>query len=90
MEETRWSCWPALLLWGLGLRCGGLARIGGTSRRGDDGCGCDDDGGDDDGGDGDGGDDGGDDGDDNHDDDELGLRCGCLPRIRGPAGEVPA
>ena len=69
MEEPRWGCWPALLLWGLGLRCGGLARIGGTSRRGDDnggdGNGGDDDGGDDDGGDGDGGDDDGvgDDGD---------------------------
>ena len=23
-----------MLVWGLGLRCGGLARIGGTSRRG--------------------------------------------------------
>ena len=30
----RWGWWPALLMWGLGLRCGGLARIGGTSRRG--------------------------------------------------------
>ena len=30
----RWGWWAALLVWGLGLRCGGLARIGGTSRRG--------------------------------------------------------
>ena len=79
MEETRWGCWPALLLWGLGLRCGGLARIGGTSRRGDDGGGCDDDGGDDDGGDEDGGDNDSvdDDGDDN-DDDDIYIMMKCV------------
>ena len=34
--SIRWGWWVALLVWGLGLRCGGLARIGGTSRRGTD------------------------------------------------------